>query len=70
MSDFLKMITPIMITLLLSGLGTATYALYTQVQAIESKQIDSIKYVVLIDQLRKESNDYEQRLRKVEKRRE
>ena len=51
---------------MLSGLGSLTYALYAKVETIETKQTDSIQYIILIKQLRKEVDDHERRLRALE----
>jgi len=65
MNDFMKMAVPIVLTLMLSALGTGVYALYNQVQAIGDKQIEGQQYVLLIQQLRKEVDDHEARLRAI-----
>jgi len=67
MNDIIKTILPILLALTLSALGTGVYALYTQVQSIGDKQIEGQQYILLIDQLRKEADDHESRLREVEK---
>jgi len=63
MSEFMKLAVPIVLTLMLSALGTGVYALYNQVQTIGDKQIEGQQYVLLIKQLRKEVDDHEARLR-------
>ena len=63
MNDFMKMAVPIVLTLMLSALGTGVYSLYNQVQTIGDKQIEGQQYVLLIKQLRKEVDDHEARLR-------
>jgi len=67
MNDFMKMAVPIVLTLMLSALGTGVYSLYNQVQTIGDKQIEGQQYVLLIKQLRKEVDDTEQRLRRLER---
>ena len=65
MNDFMKMAVPIVLTLMLSALGTGVYTLYNQVQTIGDKQIEGQQYVLLIQQLRKEVDDHEARLRAI-----
>ena len=65
MSEFMKLAVPIVLTLMLSALGTGVYALYNQVQTIGDKQIEGQQYILLIKQLRKEVDDHEARLRAI-----
>jgi len=63
MNDFFKMIMPIALTLMLSGLGTSVYDLYAKVNRLSDTLKENTKYAVIIQQLRKEVDDHEARLR-------
>jgi len=63
MGDFMKMASPVILTLLLSGLGTITYSLFERVNAIEDHQISGQKYITMLEQMRKELDDHEKRIR-------
>ena len=67
MNEFTKMIVPIVLTLMLSGLGTSVYDLYAKVNRVSDTLKENTKYAVIIQQLRKEADDMEQRLRKIER---
>ena len=65
MSDFAKMIIPIIMTLMLSGLGSSVYDLYAKVNQLSDTLKENTKYAVIIQQLRKEVDDHEARLRAI-----
>ena len=63
MTDWVKVIIPVIVTFLLSGLSTAVYDLYAKIEKIADRQERSVRYVVKLDQIRKEVDDHENRLR-------
>jgi len=66
MDDVVTKISMVIFTLVLSAIGAILFMLNEKVNTIETSQDNNIQYTVKIDQLRKESDDYEARLRIIE----
>jgi len=66
MDDVVTKISMLIFTLVLSAIGAILFMLNEKVNTIETSQDNNIQYTVKIDQLRKESDDFEARLRIIE----
>ena len=66
MSEFMKMVMPVIITLLLSGISTMVFNLYDRLDKIEERQIQGREHIVRIDHIKDKTDDQEERIRQLE----